>query len=74
MLIDFHISLITKLFSFDSQSDETVTLSQLLQDINNFSKTIVDVIRKSREFSFKIVRVITIVVSNAVNFLVNARL
>ena len=60
--------------SFDSHSDKTVTLSELLQDINNFSKTIVDVIRKSHDFSFKIVRVITIVVSNHVKFLVNARL
>ena len=42
-------------------------------DINNFGKTIVHVIRKSHEFNFKIVRVITIVVSNPVNFLVNAR-
>ena len=76
MLINFLISLITKrLFrSFDRYSDKTVTISELLQDINNFSKTILDVIRKSREFSFKIVRVITIVVTNPVNFLVNARL
>ena len=76
MLINFHISLITKRFfrSFDRHSDKTITLSELLQDINNFSKAIVDVIRKSHEFSFKIVRVITIVVSNHVNFLVNARL
>ena len=50
----------------------TVTHSELLLDINNFSKTIVHVIRQS-EFSFKIVLVITIVVSNPVNFLVNAR-
>ena len=33
-----------------------------------------DVMRKSHEFSFKIVRVTTIVISNPVNFLVNARL
>ena len=33
-----------------------------------------DVIRKSHQFSFKIVQVITIVFSNPVNFLVNARL
>ena len=53
MLINLHISLITKRFfrSFDRHSDKTVTLSELLQDINNFSKTIVDVIRKSHEFS-----------------------
>ena len=75
MLINFHISLIMKFFrSFDRHSDKTVTLSELLQDINNFSKTIVDVIRKSHEFNFKIVRVITIIVSNPVNFFVNARL
>ena len=76
MLINFHISLITKRFlrSFDSHGDKTGTLSELLQDIYNFSKTIVDFIRKSHELSFKIVRVITIVVSNHVNFLVNASL
>ena len=76
MLINFHISLITKRFfiSFGRHSDKTVTLSELLRDINNFSKTIVYVIRKSHEFSFKIERVITIVVSNPVNFLVSARL
>ena len=45
VLISFHISLITKRFfwSFDRHSDKTVALSELLQDINNFSKTIVDV-------------------------------
>ena len=76
MLINFHISLITTRFfrSFHRHSDKTVTLIELLQDINNFSKTIVDVIKKSHEFSFKIVRVITIVVTNPVNFLVNGRL
>ena len=76
MLIDLLISLITKRFfrSFDRHSDETVTHSELLLYINNFSNKIVDVIRKSPEFSFKIVRVITIVVSNPVNFLVNDRL
>ena len=76
MFINFHISLITKPFFryVDRHSDKTVILCELLQDINNFSKTIVDVIRKSHEVSFKIVRVITIVVSNVANFLVNARL
>ena len=75
MLINLHISLIPKRFflSFDRHSDKTVTHSELLLDINNFIKTIVHVIRKSHEFRFKIVRVITIVVSNPVNFLVNAR-
>ena len=64
MHINFHISLITKRFfrSFDRHSDETVTLIELLLDINNFSNKIVDVIRKSHEFRFAIVRVITIVV------------
>ena len=76
MLLNLHIILITKRFfrSFDRHSDKTVTLSELLLDINNFSNKILDVIRKSHEFSFEIVRVITIVVSNQVNFLVNARL
>ena len=76
MLINFHISSITKRFFkfFNRHNDKTVTLSELLQDVNNFSKTIVDIIRKSHEFSIKIVRVITIVVSNPVTFLVNARL
>ena len=46
----------------------------MLLHINNFSNKIVDVIRKSHEFRLKIVRVITIVVSNPVNFLVNALL
>ena len=76
MLINCHISLITKRFfrSFDRYSDETATISELLQDIINFSKKIGNAIRKSHEFSFKIARFITMVVSNYVNFLVNARL
>ena len=74
MLINLHISLITKRFfrSFDRHSDKTVTLSELLLDMKSFSNKIMDVIRKSHEFSFKCVGVITIVVSNPVNFLVNA--
>ena len=70
MLINFHISIITKRFfrSFDRHSDKTVTVSELLQDINNFSKTIVYFIRKSHEFSFEIVQVVTIFVANPVNF------
>ena len=40
---------------------------ELLQNISNFSNKIVDVIRKSHEFCFTFVRVITIVVSNHVN-------
>ena len=76
MHIILHISIITKQFflSFDRHSDKTVTLSELLLNINNFSYTIVDVIRKSYEFSFQIVLVITIVVWNPLNFLVNALL
>ena len=76
MVINFHVSLITKRFfqSFDRHSDKTATHSELLLDINNFSNKIVDVIRKSHELSFKILRIITIVVSNAVNFRLNARL
>ena len=71
MLINLHISLITKRFfpSFDRHSDKTVTLSELLLDINNFSNKIVDVIRKSHEFSFKIVQVITIFVWIPIIFL-----
>ena len=76
MLINFHISLITKRLSpsFDRHSGKTITFSELLQDTYNFSKTIVHVVRKSHEFSFKIIRVITIAVSNPVNFFVNALL
>ena len=76
MLIILHISLITKQFFryIDCHSDQTITLRELLLNINNFSYKIVYVIRKSHEFSFKIVRVITIVVSNFLNFLVNALL
>ena len=76
MLINLYVSLITNLYVsiFWRHSDKTATFRELLLDINNFSKTIVDVNRKSHEFSFKIVRVIAIVVSNPVNFLVNARL
>ena len=75
ILINFHISLITKrpFRFFDCHSDKTVTLSELLQDINNFSKAIVAVIRKYHELSLKIVQVITIVITNPVNFLVNVR-
>ena len=64
MFINLHISIITKRFfqTFDRHSDKTVTLSELLLDINNCSNKIMDVIRKSHEFILKIVRVITIVV------------
>ena len=42
MLINFHISLITKQFfhSFDRHSDKTETLSELLPDINKFRNKI----------------------------------
>ena len=61
MLINLHISLITKrLFrSFDRHSDKTVTLGELLLEINNVSNKIMDVIRKSLEFNFKIVQVVS---------------
>ena len=76
MHIDYHISLIKKRFfrSFDRHSDKTATLSELLLNISIFSNKILDVIKKSQEFRFKILRVITIVVSNPVNFLVNVLL
>ena len=62
LLINLHISLITKRFlrPFDRHSDKTVPLSELLPNINNFRNKIVDVMRKSHECSFKIVRFITI--------------
>ena len=73
MIINLHILLTKRFFrSFDRHCDKTVALSKLLLDINNFSNKILDFVRKSHEFSFKIVRVIAIVVSNPVNFLVNA--
>ena len=42
MLINFHISLITKRYfrSFDRHSDKTVTLNKLLPNINKFRNTI----------------------------------
>ena len=42
MLINFHISLITKRFlrSFDRHSDKTVTLGELLPNINKFRNKI----------------------------------
>ena len=46
MFINLHISLIKKRFfrSFDRHGDKTITLSELLLDINNFINKIVDVI------------------------------
>ena len=44
MLINFHISLITKRYfrSFDRHSDKTVTLSELLPNINKFGNKLED--------------------------------
>ena len=76
MLINLHISLITKLFFryFDRHSDKIVTYSELLLDIINFSKSVRQLFLSSESFmrlASKLIRVISIVVSNAVNFLVN---
>ena len=51
MFNNFHISLITKRFfrSFDRHSDKTVTLSELLTNINNIRTKILDVFRKFLE-------------------------
>ena len=48
MLIKFNISLITKRFlqSFDSHSDKTVTLSELLPNINKFRNKILNFFQK----------------------------
>ena len=54
MLINFHISLITKrLFrSFDRHGDKTVTFSEFLPNINKFSNKILDFFRKFHEGGF----------------------
>ena len=69
MLINFHISLITKRFfrSFDSHSDKTVTLSELLPNINKFHDKILDFFRKFHKGGFLIVRVIAMYVCNPNN-------
>ena len=56
MLINLHISLITKRFfpSFDHHSDKTVTLIELLLDINNFSNKIVDASESFMSFTSKL--------------------
>ena len=48
MLIHFHISLITKRFlrSFDRHSDKTLTLSELLGNINKFCNEILNFFQK----------------------------
>ena len=57
MLINFLISLITKRYfrSFDRHSDKTVTLSELLANINKFRNKILDFFRKFHKGGFKIV-------------------
>ena len=54
MLINFRISLKTKrLFrSFDRHSDKTVTLSELLPNINKFHNKILDFFRKFHKGGF----------------------
>ena len=54
MLINFHISLITKRFfqSFGRHSDKTLTLSELLPYINKFRNKILDFFRKFHECGF----------------------
>ena len=54
MLIKFQISLITKRFfrSFDRYSDKTVTLSELLPNINKFHNKILDFFIKFHECLF----------------------
>ena len=54
MLINFHMSLITKRFfrSFDRHSDKTITLSELLPNINKFRNKISDFLRKFHEGDF----------------------
>ena len=54
MLINFRISLKTKrLFrSFDGHSDKTVTLSELLPNINKFRNKILDFFRKFHKGGF----------------------
>ena len=51
MVINFHMSLITKRFfpSFDRYSDKTVALSELLPNINKFRNKILDIFRKFHE-------------------------
>ena len=48
MLINFHISLITKRFHrcFDRHSDKTVTPSELLPNFNKFRKKILNFFQK----------------------------
>ena len=54
MLINFHISLILKLFfgSFDRHGDKTVAISELLPIINKFRNKILDFFRKFHEDGF----------------------
>ena len=70
MLINFHISLITKRFfrSFERHSDKTVTFTELLPSINKFRNKILDFFRKFHEGVFQIVRVIVMHVLNPLIF------
>ena len=54
MLINFHISLITKRFfrSFDRHSEKTVTLSELLPNISKLRSKRLDFFRKLHEGGF----------------------
>ena len=54
MLVNFHISLITKQFflSFDRQSDKTLSFSELLPNMNEFRNKILDFFRKFHEGGF----------------------
>ena len=71
MLIHFHISSITKRFfqSLDRHSDKTVTLSELLPNVNKFRIKILDFFRKFHERGFWIVRVVLIHVFDIIIFL-----
>ena len=69
MLINFHISLITKRFlrSFDRHSDKTATLSELLPNINKFHNKILNFFKKFHECGYLIVQVIVMHVLNPIN-------
>ena len=56
MHINFHISLITKRFfrSFDRHSDKTVTLSELLPNINKFRNEMLDFFRSFTKVASKL--------------------
>ena len=70
VLINFHISLITKLFlrSFHRHRDKTVTLSELLPNKNKFRNKISIFFQKVSRRWLLIVRVIMIDVLNTIKF------